>query len=229
MNIAVIIPCYNQGHLLGRCVESVGWQLAESDRLLVVDDASAQSPPVHPRFPVLALSDNRGPAAARNRGVAGVEYPPDLLPDWIKFLDADDVLAPFALETFRRQSIPDSVHVVVGPQIKVVDGIQQGIQGPNPNVITQANPMLLSMAFVRRSAFLEVRGFDERIRFEEDWDFWLRIRQRYGMSAFAVVNWPVCYYTIDTAARAALVRDHTVEGMDVRAYLAKTYGITPAA
>ena len=68
---------------------------------------------------------------------------------------------------------------------------------------------------------------DERIDFEGDWDFWLRLRK--AGHKFAIHRRPFCCYCIDDEARAAAekVRTHKVEGMDVRAYLAKTYGITP--
>jgi hypothetical protein len=102
-----------------------------------------------------------------------------------------------------------------------------GIQDPPDieRVTLHANPILVSMAFVRRGAALSVSGFDERIEFEEDWDFWLRLRS-VGWQ-FAIHRRPFCCYCVDDAERADKVRSHQVEGMDVREYLAKKYGVKP--
>ena len=50
--------------------------------------------------------------------------------------------------------------------------------------IMNYNPILLSASFVRREALLAVGLFDERIEFEEDWDLWLRLHERFGPSTF---------------------------------------------
>lgn len=210
---------------LQRCVDSVLWQLTPEDELIIVGDGCDTW---------CVMTDQRlvatriqifqgGVSAARNRGLHEARNP------WIKFLDADDLLAPFALNAFRAivDKIPEKVGVVVGSQIKVHNGIVQGYQDP-PNieqVITHANPILVSMTFVRRAYAASVNGFDERIEFEEDWDFWLKLRET-GYQ-FAIHRRPFCCYCVDDAERAAKVRSHLVEGVDVRQYLAKRYRIKP--
>ncbi len=211
---------------LRRCVDSVLWQLMPGDECVVVSDGCEL--PVEcdgPWLKKVCLTVAHGVSSARNYGALHVASG-----KWIKFLDADDLLAPFALNAFRaiEPKLPEKVAVVAGSQIKVHNGIVQGTQDPPDiaRVIAHANPILVSMAFVRREAALRVRGFDERIEFEEDWDFWLRLRQA-GWQ-FAIHRRPFCCYCVDDAERAAKVRSHQVEGMDVREYLARTYGIKPS-
>ena len=176
-------------------------------------------------------------ASARNEAVshAGQAI------DWLKFLDADDLLAPFALSTFRQMTIEDRMQCVGGAQLKVVNGKVMGLQIPKPQLMDRVNPMVPSMCFVRAAAFAKAGGFDNRIGFEEDWDLWLKLRREYGIEGFGIMPQPLCYYTIDEAERAAkrqpshLVEDpdsKAAEGaepkmIDVREYLAKVYGIKP--
>lgn len=233
MNIAIIIPIYRHTYHLERVLNSVLWQLESGDRVQLICEreeyqaieAVLQSLHV-PReknvYLHARMTGDANCASARNFGIDSVESA-----DWIKFLDADDVLAPFALAAFRAERIPDTVQCVAGRQVKVVDGRIAGWGIPNWKVIEHANPTVPSMTFVRMSAFETVGGFDPRISFEEDWDLWLKLRKAYGMQGFAAVQWPVCYYWISQAERAAKNPSHQVEGMDVREYFGKTYGITP--
>jgi glycosyltransferase involved in cell wall biosynthesis len=220
---------------LSRAAESVLWQLEDSDQLIIVGDRVGDDGELEvvrgPRSAWVSTYVQRrevlsGVSATRNLGLAHA------IGQWIKFLDADDVLAPFALAHFRAlvaKGLPEKVGVVAGGLMRVHNGVVTGLQNP-PDinaVITKVNPLLVSVAFVRRAAASAVAGFDARIDFEEDWDFWLRLRQA-GWE-FAWCGVPFCYYWIADAERAEKeqARTHRVEGVDVRDYLAKTYGITP--
>lgn len=246
VNIAVIIPVYKQLQLLRRCLDSVLWQLEPGDHVVIVgehEEAEAFKSLRESRQVTLQTMHppRAGIAAARNAGVKSAIRNPQSAINWVKFLDADDVLAPFALSTFRKlagdKDFLPYLQVVVGSQIKVVDGEMVHTSGPDLGKIKKQNPFLPSMAFVRRSALEAVDGFDVRLHFEEDWDLWLRLLRKYTISAFATVKWPTCYYTIDQAERAQKVRgdgkkhgegcEVTIDGetMDVRAYLAREYGV----
>ncbi len=218
---------------LQRCVDSVMWQLGEFDQLILVGDNcgpyddyisgrySGTSPDII--CPVSRRNAVSGVSAARNLGLQHASG------EWVKFLDADDLLAPFALNIFRAAvgTLPPEVAVLAGAQVKVHNGIPRGTIDPPDidNVITRANPLLVSMAFVRRAAANAVLGFNEQIDFEEDWEFWLKLRA--AKHRFARMSQPFCYYWVDDAERAGKQRTHQIEGMDVRAWLAKTYGVTP--
>lgn len=236
MKLSVIIPVAPQFQhaekYLYRCLSSVLWQLNEGDEVIIEGGSmfGFDCPLLdHPQVILLPWQENRGISASRNRAVQASAG------DWLKFLDADDLLAPFALEQFRRlgdavENVLGRPHVVTGPQIKVVNGEVHWdlpLGRPNWMVIDRVNPTLPSMTFVRKAAFDAVGGFDERIHFEEDWDLWLKLREKFTLESFATVGWPVCYYWIDEAERKTKTANHEVEGMDVRAWLAKTYGITP--
>jgi glycosyltransferase involved in cell wall biosynthesis len=205
---------------LRRCLDSVLWQLHPEDECLVVCDGFVE-PESSASYSLLSFPEPEGVAAARNHGLQAAKG------DWVKFMDVDDVLSPFALNAFRADlnSIPADVAVVSGQQIKVHNGLVVGTFDP-PVVdqsIERENPLLVGMVLVRRSHALAVGGFDPRIEFEEDWDFWLRLyRANYR---FRSLPTPFCYYWIDDAERREKRRTHRVEGMHVREYLRKKYNL----
>lgn len=105
MSVSVIVPTYRRPGLLERCLAALAAQrAAPPHELIVVDDASKDSTAAvlqswagrlpHLRF--VSQPWNRGPAAARNRGVAlsegGIvaftddDCEPE--PDWLRELDA---------------------------------------------------------------------------------------------------------------------------------------------
>jgi len=231
-SIAVVIPCYGQKHFLSRALGSVLWQLEPNDEVIVVNDCGEDWRPgevVGPepdRVMWLHHDTRRGVAASRNTAIRRAKA------EWIQFLDADDVLAPFALDALRRANdLPESIHVLAGGCHRIVDGGYRDYLADSEQSlgrILDANPLLPSAVFVRRSALMDVGLFDERIDFEEDWDLWLRLHERYGLEAFAVVDRPVCYYWITEAERREKVRTGTVDGLPVREYFRQRYGANPA-
>lgn len=103
-DISVIVPVYQAERYLPACVESVRAQSFSDWELLLVDDGSTDgSAAICSRFVrtdsrvrLLRQPENAGVSEARNRGLreAGGET--------FFFLDADDRLAPNALETLWR-------------------------------------------------------------------------------------------------------------------------------
>lgn len=190
--IDVITPTLNQWQHLDRCKDSVRWQLETDERHLYCDDASdTANYSVH-----LRNSTRMGASYSRNRLVE------ESRAEWIKPLDDDDVLAPFALSHFRAMQKDSRVAVVCGAQIVVESGTVRGMSNPGGlNMMRNANPFVPSQVFIRRDALLEIGGFDERIDGIEDWDLWLRILSAHGPDAFAFCGVPFCYYFVDKAER----------------------------
>ena len=100
MRVTVIVAAYNVQHLIGRALDSVRCQTNEDWEVIVVDDASTDATPfvvgaiaeADERIRLIHQDQNRGPAAARNRGIAEARG------DWVAVLDADDAWLPERLE-----------------------------------------------------------------------------------------------------------------------------------
>lgn len=106
--VAVIVPCYRCTATIDRAIRSVDSQSQPPAELILVDDGSgdgtrtllhaiaAQSRPYAIR--VVELSDNRGPAAARNAGWEAISP----TTSHVAFLDADDEWLPMKLAEQTR-------------------------------------------------------------------------------------------------------------------------------
>src|SRR6516162_9567358 len=110
--LVVVIPVFNGMNTVARAIDSaLGQSFVSEIEMVVVDDGSTDSTSevlenYRPRITILH-QQNRGPAAARNAGVAhsGAEL--------IAFLDADDMFAPGKL----AQTVP---HLASNPQAAMI-------------------------------------------------------------------------------------------------------------
>jgi glycosyltransferase involved in cell wall biosynthesis len=108
MLFSVVVPTYNRLELLRRTLESVRRQQFTDFELIVVDDGSTDGTLADLRAMdagVQVLTQpNRGPGAARNRGLACARG------RYVAFLDSDDLWFPWTLASYaaliRRHDSP---------------------------------------------------------------------------------------------------------------------------
>src|SRR4051812_12429689 len=146
-------------------------ELPEAPRVIVVDNASQDgtADAVRREFPaveVLALDENRGPAA-RNLGVQHATTP------YVAFNDDDSWWEPGALsaaadllDAHPHLALVNG-HILVGPDQRPDPVCLEMAESPLPLEAGQPGRALLSFvacgAIVRRDAFLAVGGFHERL------------------------------------------------------------------
>lgn len=110
VKISIIVPVYNAEDYLDRCLHSVLEQEFSSYEVILVDDGSTDASSLicdrysstDPRFITLHQA-NKGVSAARNAGVNMAQG------EYIMFLDADDTLLPFALESMAESLLGEDV------------------------------------------------------------------------------------------------------------------------
>lgn len=187
--ISVVIPAYNASQYIAEAIDSVLRQGTVLHELIVVDDASTDDTAMvvqavnHPRLKILsrAPSAKSGVSAVRNAGLAVAEG------EWVLFLDADDVLMPNALNMLFAETENSDCAAVYGDYQRInSDGKPIGFrsffnkrQKPSGNISRQ----LLEGNFIvnggvmllKASAFKTIKGFDEHIRYCEDWLAWSRL------------------------------------------------------
>jgi glycosyltransferase involved in cell wall biosynthesis len=192
--VSVVMPAYNVAPYLGAAIESVLDQTFTDLELFVVDDGSTDATPDiaaawagrDPRVRVLQ-KPNGGISSARNHALRAASGAV------IAILDSDDMWSPTFLATqmriFDRQ-----------PEIDIVTGnawLLYGQGGPPspaqvPHAPRSARPVpdsrpapdltqiltdetaVFIMSIVRYRVYQTIGGFDESLRTNEDYDFWLR-------------------------------------------------------
>lgn len=181
--VTVIIPTFNRASFLPRALRSVLHQKEEVDEIVVVDDGSTD----HTRDTLKALgcddrityikTDNRGPAAARNLGVAHSNN------EIIAFLDSDDHWTKKKLSTQFRELQKYPGYAISHTREKwLKEGLhlnQKNIHIPRHGNIFPHCLLLcgvgMSTVMMKKKLFEEFNGFDESLPCCEDYDLWLRI------------------------------------------------------
>jgi len=169
--VTFVIPTCNRPALLAATLGSVLAQDYAAKEIIVVDDGSTdETAEVCARFPVVYLrQENRGPAAARNRGAGAARG------ELLAFLDDDDLCPPGSLGVRVEHWKDDpGCHHVVGRIRRFREETPGCIEfidteGQATHIIGVGPEVML------RSAFEKVGGFDESLRMSEDVDLWLRM------------------------------------------------------
>jgi hypothetical protein len=192
--ISIVIPLYNKAALVQRTLRSVLAQGCDDMEILVIDDGSTDGGDEVVRGMLdarirLIHQENRGVAAARNRGIA------EAAADWIAFLDADDEWLPGFLETiFRlRAQFPGCDVFATAYSYCLPDGrrVPPTFRGfPSADaafafedyfaVASRSSPPICSSAVaITKRALESVGGFPEGVTSGEDLLTWARLLVRY--------------------------------------------------
>lgn len=171
--VSVIVPAYQAEAFLGEALESALAQDRGPVEVLVVDDGSTdRTAEVASTYPVRLLrSPNRGPAAARNSGLALARG------EFVTILDADDV---WPADRLSRQV--DHLHA--HPEHGIVLGLTEIFLTPGqprpphwPVAHTgRPIPAVAGSMLARAQVFERVGGFDEELRQCEDIDWLARVK-----------------------------------------------------
>lgn len=176
--IATVLPCWNEPR--DRILDSVQTALAVSDLVVLADDGSAQ--PIDPiEGAEIVRNANAGPAAAMNRGV---EAAIALGATRIARLDVGD---RFVVDAKRRQLANDapalfSLHL---------DLVEHQVFHPTANWqrrIYTDGAFCICTCVVGADVWRAVGGFDESLRYGDDWDFTMRVQHAVGWQLFDEVT-----------------------------------------
>lgn len=168
--VSVVIPVFNGGADLGRCLEKVGQSDYPVHECLVIDDASTDGmiEPAAKRAGARVIRNDQqcGPANARNRGVKEASG------DIIFFIDADVLLHPQAIAVavgaFRSEpelaavfgSYDDQpAHESFTSQYRNLFHHWVHQEGAN-----EASTFWTGCGAIRRDIFLDIGGFHDRYR-----------------------------------------------------------------
>ncbi len=203
---SVVLTTYNRQQLVQETIDSVLRQTYRDRELIVVDDGSTDGTE-------RALSDrygseiryiyqeNQGESVARNRGI-------DLARgDYVAFIDSDDLWHTNKLKRQMEIAEANPSLGLVSTQAYFINyhglKLQRPPEGSNreSTVITWAHLVLDnvvsgggSSALVLKECLDRTGGFDNTIRFGEEWDLWIRIAHDYLVYE---IPEPLVYYRLN--------------------------------
>lgn len=195
--ISVLIPLYNKEKSILATIQSVVNQTYTDFELLIVDDGSTdKGASIAASYPDTRIrvirKENGGVSSARNRGIQEAKG------EYIALLDADDQWDMKYLEEQIRMVIDYPKAAMWGINFaemsegklirKLATALPDGYRGYVENYFQMqgrvSDLFCSSSVVIRKEVFDKVGVFDERIKYAEDSDMWLRI----------IVNYPVAFY-----------------------------------
>ncbi len=189
--VAVVIPAYNAAPWLPAALKSLRAQTQPPREVVVVDDGSSDATPtIAAELGAKVVRQlQRGPGAARNRGVRESSAP------LVAFLDADDWFANTKLEVQTRRLRELGADAICS-DAWLVDGDVEGApknrgrdvpETLNFETLLVSNPVICSTVVARRDALVRVGLFDEdpTLIATEDYDLWLRLAREQPLAYLA--------------------------------------------
>ena len=191
INFSIIIPLYNKEPCIENTITSVLNQDYIYFEIVVVDDGSTDNSAEivrslkDSRIRLLQI-DNGGVSHARNYGVRYSVY------DWLIFLDGDDVILPTALTSFVKlmRKFPNEM-VYCGNYTNKEQKLYGGFNSKKMRLYE--NPILAMWNYrfglrpgscvCHKSVFLKLGGYDERMSYYEDQEFYLRLAIQYRVAS----------------------------------------------
>jgi glycosyltransferase involved in cell wall biosynthesis len=172
--VSVIIPSWNHGPELMRCLASLESQTYGSFEVIVVDDGSTDGTADMVKnfkhsFPLdyVRLERNAGASAARNAGERRSRG------ELLMFADADAELRPHAIERMAAELEKHPECDFAYSSFRF--GWKKFGSRPFDAKALRRIPYIHTTSMLRRRAF---PGFDESLKKFQDWDLWLTMSER---------------------------------------------------
>jgi SAM-dependent methyltransferase len=179
--LSIVTPSYNQGHLIGRTIDSVLEQTYPQLEYIIQDGGSIDSTPAileryRPQLLHVASERDNGQASAINQGFTHATG------EIMAWLNSDDVLLPGALNYIAGYFVAHpAVDVVYGHRV-IIDledrEIGRWVLPPHDDrILLWGDFVPQETLFWRRRIWERVGGrLDESLLFAMDWDLLLRFR-----------------------------------------------------
>jgi glycosyltransferase involved in cell wall biosynthesis len=176
--VSIISSFYNAHKYFEETYINIINQSLQDFEWVIVDDCSSDPealalfeslPERSPKIRVFRHQVNRGLAAGRNTAIAQARG------KYLFFMDLDDLIDP----TYLEKCI---LFLEANPEFSFVNSYAVGFQDIEywwpygfsaPTKFIDENPVTAMLVY-RKSDFNELGGFDENLRFYEDWERWLR-------------------------------------------------------
>ena len=182
--VGVLVPCFRHGIFLDGCIDSIKSQTVAPAQIVVVDDGSDDPETIEalerlerdPAVTLVRQPVNRGPSAARNRGLTELDT------SYVLPLDADDRLLPDAIERMLAQieAAPEDIGFIY-PHAQHIGNRSDYVHSPAYNLwlLSRENYCPAPALFDRRVFADGGASYPKDIVVgHEDWDLILQLAER---------------------------------------------------
>jgi len=181
--VSVVVATHNRPVLLAETLAAIERQTYPSIEIIVVNDAGSDVRDVvacFPRARLLEQPENRGPAAARNRGLA------DARGTFAILFDDDDEMFPDHIAVLANALLVSGLDVAYGQMINafvvlsgqdhyVIDGLTGHDALLDHADIQWAGALATTAVMFRRALADRIGTVDESLTAAEDYEFWYRL------------------------------------------------------
>ena len=218
--VSIIITAHNYGKYLPVALDSALNQNFNDFEVIVVNDGSTDHTSDilanyanHEKVKILTL-DGIGLAAASNRGIQASSG------EYIIRLDADDyfdenmlLVEATYLDNYPSVGLVFCDYYRINAHGEIIDAVRRA--KVNDEVELLDRPALAAGAMYRRKCYDSIGGYNEEIRYQEDYDFWIKFIEKFQVRNVSV---PLMYYR---QHRSSMSRNWTARMKTRRAVKAK--------
>ncbi len=192
MTVSIVIPVYNAEKYLHECLRSALEQSYTDIEVIAVDDGSTDnSLKILEKYDKIKIikKNNGGTSTALNSGIKAMHG------EWFKWLSADDILDNSAVQVLINETKKlgnDAKSCIFYSNYELIDESSDVVgefveQNCNDLESFARNVILLDQYYgnattslIHKSIFDQCGLFDEKIGYQEDYEFWLRCCLVYG-------------------------------------------------
>lgn len=210
--VSVIIPVFNEEKTIERTIRSVLAQTFSEFELIIINDGSTDSSletisSIKDRRLKVFSYENSGVAESRNRGITQATG------EYITFLDADDLWTEDKLEAQLFALKNNCQASVAYSWTNYIDEYDQFLHRGshatyNGNVYEELFVSYFlengSNSLIRTQTLAVVGGFNKSLSPAEDWDFYLRLAERYQFVCVPTVQ--ILYRVSNNSASSNILR-----------------------
>jgi len=178
--ITVVVSTFNRCSILPRAIKSVLGQYFQDWELIIVDDCSTDKTEQvvkkfkDDRIRYIKLGKNSGSDThPKNVGIKEAKG------EYVCFLDDDDEYFSDHLQVLYNQMKGEGYDIIYGDRIVYNEHYKQSFVGIsndfNMPMLGQMNYIAMCDPLIKRSALIEVGGFDETLPKFVDWNLWVRL------------------------------------------------------
>jgi glycosyltransferase involved in cell wall biosynthesis len=194
--ISIIITAHNYGKYLPKSLESALNQNYDNFEVILVNDGSTDNTKkvieryLHEtKLKVIEL-DGVGLSSACNRGILESKG------EYIVRLDADDwfdenllLVESNFLDQHADIDLVFCDYYTVNPHGEIIDNIQRA--KVNDEIELLDRPALAAGAMYRKTCYEKIGGYNEDIRYQEDYDFWIKFIEHFQVKNISL---PLMFY-----------------------------------